>query len=126
LHNRGSVSSTHCPLVADLDTWSSLEWRDGLQVDELGDLESLVIHTRNSTYEIIVMDRHKAEVLVRGGRFFPAYTPARLAGSSLGGSFLKLHGIYVGFSMELHAGETPIITSAVRHISILRDAARPS
>jgi hypothetical protein len=120
------MSSTHCPLVADLDTWSSMAWRDGLQVNELDGLETLIVHTRNSTYEIIVMDRHKADVLVRGGRFFPVYTPARLAGSSLGGSFLKLHGIYVGFSMELHAGEGAIITSAVRDISILKDAARPS
>jgi hypothetical protein len=39
-----------------------------------------------------------------------------LAGSSLGGSFLKMRGIYVGFSMELcHEGET-IITSPVRSI----------
>jgi serine/threonine protein kinase len=50
---------------------------------------------------------------VRGGQFFPTYTPARLAGSSLGGSFLKQHGIYLdeangqqSLVLELVDGET--------------------
>ena len=42
-----------------------------------------------------------------------------LAGSSLGGSFLKLRGIYVGFRMELYAQQGFIITSRVRSIGLL-------
>ena len=95
------------PAVADLETWSKHPWTDGLQVDALQDLETLVVQTRNSTYEITVLSGRTAEVLVRGGQFFPEYTSVRVAGSSLGGSFLKLHGIYLGFSMELqHDGRT--------------------
>ena len=84
------------------------------------------VDTRNTTYEIIVMDRNRAEILVRGGRFFPVYSRAHLAGASLGGSFLKLHGIYVGFSMEIYGNDEPIITSAVRRISVVRDERQPS
>jgi hypothetical protein len=87
--------------VADLDTWSKHTWTDGLQVDALPDLETLMCpdaqqHIRN--YRAV---RRATEVLVRGGRFFPEYTSVRVAGSSLSGSFLKLHGIYLGFSVEL-------------------------
>src|SRR5215510_9090309 len=104
------------PAAADLDTWSKRPWTDGLQVDALQDLETLCVQTRNSMYEITVLSGRTAEVLVRGGQFFPEFTSVRVAGSSLGGSFLKLHGIYLGFSMELqHDGQT-IVTTEVQSI----------
>jgi len=110
------------PAVADLETWSKRAWTDGLQVDVLQDLETLCVRTRNSTYEITVLCGRTAEVLVRGGQFFPEYTSVRVAGSSLlGGSFLKLHGIYLGFSMELqHDGQT-IVTTEVQSIRRVAD-----
>ena len=120
------VSSFLCPAVADLQTWPNFDWSNGLQIDELNDMETLRVETRNTTYEIVVMDARRAEVLVRGGRFFPVYARVQLAGASLGGSFLKLHGIYVGFSMELYGEKEPIITSAVQRISLLRDNRIPS
>jgi hypothetical protein len=104
------------PAVADLETWSKHAWTDGLQVDALPDLETLCIQTRNSTYEIVVLSGRTAEVLVRGGQFFPEYTSVRVAGSSLGGSFLKLHGIYLGFSMELQHDRQTIVTTEVQSI----------
>ena len=42
------------------------------------------------------------------------FTPARLAGSSLGGSFLKLRSVHVGFRLELGTDRGFIITSPVR------------
>jgi hypothetical protein len=109
------------PAVADLETWSKHPWTDGLQVDVLQDLDRLCVRTRNSTYEITVLCGRTAEVLVRGGQFFPEYTSVRVAGSSLGGSFLKLHGIYLGFSMELqHDGRT-IVTTEVQSIRRVAD-----
>ena len=110
--------TVNCPKGAILDTWSSHAWDGGVQVDTLNDLDELVVQTQNSTYEITVISPHSAEVLVRGGQFFPDFTPARLAGASLGGSFLKMKGIYVGFKMEIHADLRVIITSYVRKISI--------
>ena len=74
--------------------------------------------TANSTYEIILVEPERAEVLVRGGAFFPVFTPARLAGSSLGGSFLKLRSVHVGFRLELGTDRGFIITSPVRTVTI--------
>ena len=56
------------------------------------------------------------DVLVQGGRFFQEPTRARLTGASLGGSFLKLRGIYVGFSMELWCEGETVVTSPVQTI----------
>ena len=110
------VSPTLSPSVANLDTWSHHAWTDGVQVDALPALECVTVQTRNSVYEITVTTPHTGDVLVRGGRFFPTFTPVVLAGASLGGSFLKRRGIYVGFLMELqHAGQT-LVTTRVQSI----------
>jgi len=104
-----------------LDTWSSFDWQDGLQVDRLPALESMTVFTRNSRYEIVILAAEDARVLVRGGPFFPEFTPAHVAGSTLGGSFLKQRGIYAGFQLELTAGRQRIITSRVQ--SVVRNGA---
>jgi len=53
------------------------------------DMEKLVIQTRNSLYEIIIIDGRSGEILVRGGQFFPELTPARLAGATLAAASAK-------------------------------------
>ena len=111
-------SSVNCTAGALLDTWSSHSWTEGLQLEAMQDMEKLTVRTENSTYDITVISGRTGEILIRGGRFFPEFTPARLAGSSLGGSFLKLRGIYVGFSLEVHFDQRMIITSRVRTISL--------
>ncbi len=113
--------------AADLQTWSKHEWTEGLQIDALRELDRLSVRTLNSVYDIIIVHPSTAEVLVRGGDFFPEHTPAVLAGSSLGGSFLKLHGIYIGFRIEFHVDRTPIITTRVQSIamSVEESDARP-
>jgi len=114
----GMDETVCCSAAALLDTWSSHDWSaSGLQIESVGGLETLTVQTRNSTYEITVVSSQTGEVLVRGGRYFPQFTPARLTGSSLGGSFLKLRGIYVGFNIEFRVAERAIITSQVQSIS---------
>ena len=105
------------PAGALLDTWSTHAWSEGVLVDRLTALDRLNIRTRHSLYEIIIMSPESADVLVRGGAFFPEFTRAKVAGSSLGGSFLKVHGIYVGFRMELSDGARMIVTSPVEEVS---------
>lgn len=110
------------PAIA-LDSWASHDWRNGLLVTSLAPLDRLLVRTCNHTYELIVTEPARAEVMVRGGRFFPEFARARVAGSSLGGSFLKLHGIYVGFRLELNDGTRTIVTSLVRAVRRTADAA---
>jgi hypothetical protein len=116
---RKSMDSTiSCSAGALLDTWSSHSWTEGVQLETMPDMDTLIVQTENSTYEITVIAGRAGDILIRGGHFFPEFTAARLAGSSLGGSFLKLRGIYVGFSLEVHFDKRLIITSRVRKISV--------
>lgn len=116
-------SSTQLRRPIALDSWATHDWRNGLLVTSLAPLDRLLVRTCNHTYELIVTEPSRAEVLVRGGRFFPEFARARVAGSSLGGSFLKLHGIYVGFRLELNDGSRTVVTSLVRAIRRAADAA---
>ena len=111
-------STVRCSASALLDTWSSHDWTEGVQLESMPDMETLTVRTENSTYEITVISGRTGDILIRGGRFFTEFTPARLAGSSPGGSFLKLRGIYVGFSLEIHFEKRLIITSRVRKIAV--------
>ena len=113
------MTTTFLPLACDLATWSGRPWADGVQLAELRPLETLAVRTKNSLYEITVMDPQGGDVLVRGGTFFLVYTKARLAGASLAGSFLKLSGIYVGFSIEFATDAETIVTTRVRQIEIV-------
>jgi hypothetical protein len=111
-------STISCSAGALLDTWSAHAWKEGVQLETIRDMETLTVRTENSVYEMTVICGRSGEILIRGGRFFPEFTPARLAGSSLGGSFLKLRGVYVGFSLEVHFDQRIIITSRVRNLSV--------
>ena len=113
-------TTVSCSASALLDTWSSHDWSEGVQLETMDDMETLTVRTENSTYEITVISGRSGEILIRGGRFFPEFTPARLAGSSLGGSFLKLHGIYAGFQLELAARDQPVVTTTrVRTVTVV-------
>jgi hypothetical protein len=114
-----SSSSTLVPAGAILENWSERDWKEsnGVQIETRETLDRILVRTYNSVYELIVQCAAKGEILVRGGRFFHEFTRVHLAGSSLGGSFLKQLGIYVGLRMELIADAETIVTSPVTSIS---------
>ena len=109
---------TAVPASATLSAWQHHPWSDGVSIDQLSPLDRLIVRTRHSTYEIVATEAGSAEVLVRGGSFFPEFTPVRLAGASLGGSFLKLRSVHIGFAIEFAVEMRAIVTSPVRSISI--------
>jgi hypothetical protein len=110
-------SALRCSAGAILDTWTCHEWTGGVQIENLADMARLTVQTENSTYEITVICGRTGDVLIRGGRFFPEFTAVKIAGSSLGGSFLKLRGVYAGFSLEIHVDKRLVITSRVRQVT---------
>lgn len=119
-------SSTRVIAGARIETWAAQSWDDGECVDRLLVHDRVTVRTRNSLYEFIVLEPHSGTVLVRGGVFFPEFTRGRVAGCSLGGSFLKIRGMYVGFRLELVRGSEVIITSPVQTVVVSRGDAVPT
>ena len=111
-------ASVTVPSSGLLSAWSARDWSDGIHVGDVSPLERIIVRTANSLYEVVVLAPATGTILVRGGAFFPVFMPARLAGSSLGGSFLKLRSVHVGFAIEFAVDKRAIVTSPVRSISV--------
>jgi hypothetical protein len=88
----------------------------GVSLLALDPLTVLHVETRNSVYRIVVSER--TAVFVQGGHFFPENSAAHLAGSTFGGSLLKIAWIGVGMQMEIWGDNGPIVTSPVRNITV--------
>jgi hypothetical protein len=112
------------PVAAALDSWARGPWTDGVQIEQMDEMQSLLVRTRNTWYEITVIDGRSGEVVVSGGQFFPMATRARLAGATFGGSILKLRGIYIGLQMEINTENGPLLTTRVKMIAVESPAAR--
>src|SRR5688572_7497562 len=117
-HRGTQNQTTAVPAAAVLSTWNSHSWDNGLHIDQLTALDRLTVLTQHSTYDIVIVSPASGEVLVRGGEFFPEFTSVRLAGSTLGGSFLKMRSVHLGFRIEFAVGRGVIVTSPVRTISV--------
>jgi hypothetical protein len=108
------------PRGADLDVWVRHSWQEGMQVEELWAGDQLVVKTANTAYEVTVVSPRGREVVIYGGNFFPERTRVHLDGCSLRGAFLKLGGIYVGFSLELRGEGGVVVTSPVHSIGFVQ------
>lgn len=116
--NRSEGRVSAVPATAVLDNWSQADWTDGCQVDATPVFQTVTVVTRNSLYQLIVLDPARGLVRLRGGQFFPEWREAQLAGCSLGGSFLKMRGIYAGFCMEFNVDGETVITSPVTRLTL--------
>ena len=116
--NTTATRRSTVPAAALLSSWNSYPWKEGVCLDQLTTLDRVTVVTRNSLYEIVVVMPATGDVLVRGGSFFPEFTPVRLAGCTLGGSFLKLRSIHTGFHIEFSVSSGVIITSPVGTIAV--------
>ena len=90
---------------------------EAICLDSCGQSERIVVNTRRSVYELIVLQGAVGDVLVRGGAKFPEFRRARFVGSTAGGSALKMNTIDVGLRMEFHLGCRIVITSPVQAFS---------
>ena len=97
--------------------------RDGINIREAEPLVPILVATQNSLYRIIPLQSGGSRVVVQGGQFFPEPTEATIAGSTFGGSILKMYWIAAGMHLEINTdnGVGPIITSRVASIATERD-----
>jgi hypothetical protein len=114
-----SAQTTMVPAAALLSAWEAHAWENGLSIERLAPLDRVHVRTRHHTYEIIVSAPSSGDVLVRGGAYFPDFTHARVAGSTLGGSFVKIRSLHVGFRLEFTIGSQFVLTSAVQSIEVI-------
>jgi hypothetical protein len=116
------IAKTERRPAASLDLWLTRDWSQCIHLEALDEFQQLHVCTENTLYELVVISP-RGDVRVRGGRYFPDWTPARLAGCTAGGSFLKRLALNVGLQMEFEIECRRIVTSPIRTIAILQKTA---
>jgi len=100
-----------------LRVWPAEPCYQAIHIDSCQPFEHIAVRTQRTDYEVVVLPGNAGEVLVRGGRFFKEFRRARLAGSTLGGTAIRLNTIEVGCALELQVDRTRIVTSPIEAVS---------
>ena len=79
--------------------------------------ETLVVNTRASVYELIVLRGDEGDVLVRGGSHFTEFRRVLFVGSTAVGGSLHPRTIDIGLRMQFIRGNRLVTTSAVQSLS---------
>lgn len=89
----------------------------------LGTLEAcdmIEARTRNTVYEIFLLDPKSGRALVRGGKHFAEPVEAIVSGSNFGGCMIKVGWLGVGLRMEICANGRRTVTSPVQSLRVER------
>jgi hypothetical protein len=79
--------------------------------------ETIVVNTRASVYELIVLRGDEGDVLLRGGSHFTEFRRVLFVGSTADGSSLYPRTIDIGLRMQFICGDRLVITSVVQSLS---------
>ena len=107
-------------VVMDLREQSIATSHEAIRLESCCDLDWILVTTRGSQYELVVIDPYRGDVMIRGGRFFPEFRRAIVTGSTFGGSVVRLRTICVGLRLELQVHGKSVLTSQINAASRLR------
>jgi hypothetical protein len=91
---------------------------EGVSLEELKPCDTIHARTRNSDYEIFLLDPESGHAIVRGGKYFEEPMEATVCGSNFGGTMLKLGWLGLGLRMELCFNGHRIATSPIRELRV--------
>lgn len=107
------------PKAAILDQFANFsEQAEGIYLRDIPEDALIKVETTYITLHMAFIEKDEARVAVQRVRgcinFFTAPEICRLEGSTLGGSFLKTRWLGIGFNLELHRLQEPVLGSARR------------
>jgi hypothetical protein len=93
---------------------------EGVSLTTLEACDMIHVRTRNSAYEIFLLDPNSGRALVRGGEYFAEPVEATVSGSTFGGCMLKAGWLGVGLRMEIYVNGQRTVTSPVQSLRVER------
>jgi hypothetical protein len=79
--------------------------------------ETIVVTTRASVYELVVLRGDEADMLVRGGRHFTEFRRVLFVGSTAESGAFHPRTIGIALRMQFLCGDELVTTSAVQSLS---------
>ena len=107
----------YCDLDGVIEISSLLE---GVTLAALKACDTIHVRTRNSDYEIFLLDPKSGRAIVRGGECFTEPVEATVSGSTFGGCMLKAGWLGVGLRMEIYVNGQRTVTSPVQSLRVER------
>ena len=89
-----------------------------LLIESLNPFDTVLVHTHNSDYRILLLDPKTGRALVEGGDYLLEPNDALLKGSAATGDALKPGAICVGCRLEMWLNERVFITSPVKSLHV--------
>ena len=105
----------YCDLDGVIEVSPLLE---GVTLMALEACDTIHVRTRNSDYEIFLLDPKSGRALVRGGEYFAEPVEATVSGSTFGGCMLKAGWLGVGLRMEVSVNGQRTVTSPVQSLRV--------
>ena len=90
---------------------------DAIRLNACAPFDHFEVRTQRTVYDVVVLRGSTGEALVRGGRYFTEFRPARVVGSTFGGSSVRLRIIEVGAQLELQVAGQRVVTSTIEAVS---------
>jgi hypothetical protein len=87
-----------------------------IRLDSCSSRETIVVTTRSSVYELVVVDGAQGHFLVRGGTHFPEFRRALFLASTRDDGSVASRTIDIGLRMKFMSGDRSYLTSAVQSI----------
>jgi hypothetical protein len=91
---------------------------EGVALMALGACDTIHVRTRNSDYEIIMLDPKSGRAIVRDGECFAEPVEATVSGSTFDGCMLKSGWLGVGLQMEIYANGYRHVTAPVQSLRV--------
>jgi hypothetical protein len=88
-----------------------------IHIDSCPERETIVVTTRSSVYELLVLHGDRGDVLVRGGTHFRVFQRVLFLGSAADRGAFKPQTVDIGLRMAFSVGDRFIITSEVQSVS---------
>jgi hypothetical protein len=115
MSNRGASVVNDCDLDGVTEISPLLK---GVTLTALEACDTIHVRTRNSDYEIFLLDPKSGRALVRGGEYFVEPVEATVSGSTFGGCMLKAGWLGVGLRMEVYVNGQRTVTSPVQSLRV--------
>jgi hypothetical protein len=119
-------SNTKHVVVRNETELSETEPRSELIIESLNSFDTILLHTHNSHYRILLLDPKTGRALVEGGSYLLEPSEGLVRGSALSGSAFTAGAICVGARLEMWVNERVFLTSPVKKVEVKHNAAAES
>ena len=120
------AASARCRDCSEHESHSDGESHSEIILEKLNSFDTILLHTQNSDYRILLLDPGTGRALVEGGNYLPEPSEGLVKGSALPGSAFNGGAICIGGRLEMWVDEKVFLTSPITTVEVQHNATAES